>query len=71
MKVKLTLKYPRSSSIFLEEDFPDGTEKEEIAERFAEALTSKYCETKNLDARARRKYTFGQYKVMLNILEKR
>jgi len=71
MKVKLTLKYPRSSSIFLEEEFPDGTEKEEIAERFSEVLTSKYTETKNLDARARRRYKFGQYKVILNILETR
>ena len=70
MNIKINLKYPSGYTAHLDETFENGTTKEDMAERFAEVLTKEYEKhNTKLDERKRRRYKFGQYKVVLNLLE--
>jgi len=68
MNVKLTLKYPSGYSTILTGEFLDGTTKEQIAEKFADDLTNDYKKYIGGSANLR-KYKFGQYKLILHLLE--
>ena len=72
MNVKINLRYPSGYIAKLDEDFETGTCKEDMAEVFAEKLTREYEKHSNkLDGRTRRRYKFGQYKIILNLLERK
>ena len=72
MNVKINLRYPSGYVAHLDENFETNTSKEDMAERFAEVLTREYEKhNTKLDERGRRRYKFGQYKVVLNLLEKK